>query len=641
MFKKILIANRGEIAVRVMRACREMGIKTVAIYSDVDRDALHVRFADEAYCIGPPPARESYLIGERILEVAKQSGAEAIHPGYGFLSERGEFADLCAKEGVIFIGPAGDVMRSMGDKVTARQTMEKAGVPIVPGTTERLTDEADPERFAAKIGLPVMIKAAAGGGGKGMRLVRTEKELMPSVARARSEAKSSFGDDSLYVEKFVEEPRHIEIQILADSHGNCVHLFERECSIQRRHQKVIEEAPGNRISPRAASARWAPRRSPRPRPSTTSAPAPASSSSTHDDFYFLEMNTRVQVEHAITEMITGVDIVKTMIRVAAGEKLPFEQEDLAISGHAIEARIYAEDPDNNFMPSPGEIVVYRPAGGPGIRVDSGVYQGARVTVFYDPMVAKLVVWGRDRGEAIERLRRALSEFVVKGIKTSIPFHQKVVNHPVFLAGKYDTGFIDQHMDGGKGGDGGDLERGRRRGAPRRLHDGGDRRVPARQGARRAARRRRRARATAIRGRTSGAAPRCEGAGGELRGLREERRDARRSAWSRRRTTSTRSRSTARPSTSMPRRAARPIYSIIEDGKQFEVMVDEQGAHGFDVLVAGQLFHLQALRRALEAARPARRSRSRAGPQRVEAEMPGKVVKIDAPSARRWSRVRAS
>jgi len=450
MFKKVLVANRGEIAVRVMRACREMGIKTVAVFSDVDRDALHVRFADEAYCIGPPPARESYLLGDRIIAVAKQAGAEAIHPGYGFFSERGEFADLCAKEGVTFIGPAGSVMRSMGDKVTARQTMEKARVPIVPGTTERLSDE-EIQSFAAKIGLPVMIKASAGGGGKGMRLVRTDKDLMSSVARARSEAKSSFGDDSLYVEKFVEEPRHIEIQILADSHGNCVHLFERECSIQRRHQKVIEEAPGNRISPELRAKMGAAAVAAAKAVDYVGAGTCEFLVDKNDEFFFLEMNTRVQVEHAITEMITGVDIVKTMIRVAAGEKLPFEQKDLVISGHSIEARVYAEDPDNNFVPSPGEIVVYRPAAGPGIRVDSGVFQGARVTVFYDPMVAKLVVWGRDRSEAVDRLRRALSEFVVKGIKTSLPFHQKVVNHPVFLAGKYDTGFIDQHMAGGKGG----------------------------------------------------------------------------------------------------------------------------------------------------------------------------------------------
>ena len=448
MFKKVLIANRGEIAVRVMRACREMAIRTVAVYSDVDREALHVRFADEAYAIGPPPARESYLVGERIVEVAKRSGAEAIHPGYGFLSERGEFADLCEKSGVVFIGPRGDVMRAMGDKVTARQTMERAGVPIVPGTTERLTDEAI-ARWVGDVGPPVMIKAAAGGGGKGMRLVRNESELAGAIARARSEARSSFGDDSLYVEKFVEEPRHIEMQILADAHGNAVHLFERECSIQRRHQKVIEEAPGNRISPslraKMGEAAVAAARA----VDYVGAGTCEFLVDRHDHFYFLEMNTRVQVEHAITEMVTGIDIVKAQIRVAAGEPLGLRQEDLDIRGHAIEARIYAEDPESNFVPSPGDIVVYRPAGGPGVRVDSGVFQGARVTVFYDPMVAKLVVWGRDRGEAIERLRRALSEFVVKGIKTSIPFHQKVVHHPVFLEGRYDTGFIDQHLGGGR------------------------------------------------------------------------------------------------------------------------------------------------------------------------------------------------
>ncbi len=449
MFQKILIANRGEIAVRVIRACRELGIKTVALYSDVDRDALHVRYADEAYACGPPPAAESYLRGEAIVEIAKGCGAEAIHPGYGFLAENGDFADLCEREGIVFIGPRGDVMRKMGDKVTARQTMDAAGVPIVPGTTERLSDE-EATSWAQKIGLPVMVKASAGGGGKGMRLVRQESELAQGLARARSEAKASFGDDSLYIEKFVEEPRHIEIQILADSHGNAVHLFERECSIQRRHQKVIEEAPGNGISPELREQMG------------TAAVAAAKAVDyvgagtceflvdRHNDFFFLEMNTRVQVEHAITEAITGVDIVKTMIRVAAGEPLPFSQDELSISGHAIEARIYAEDPDNNFAPSPGDIGVYRPSGGIGVRVDSGVYQGARVTVFYDPMVAKLIAWGYDRDEAIERMRRALFEFVVKGIKTSIPFHQKVFVHPVFLKGHYDTGFIEDHMDGGRG-----------------------------------------------------------------------------------------------------------------------------------------------------------------------------------------------
>jgi len=450
MFKKVLIANRGEIAVRVIRSCRELGVKTVAVYSDVDRDALHVRFADEAYHVGAPPAAESYLRIDRILEVAKQADVDAIHPGYGFLAENGEFADRCAKEGIVFIGPTGDVMRKMGDKVTARQTMEAANVPIVPGTTERMTDE-EIEAWVAEIGPPVMIKASAGGGGKGMRLVREQSEVAGAVARARSESKASFGDDSLYVEKFVEEPRHIEIQVLADSHGNAVHLFERECSIQRRHQKVIEEAPGNRISEELRARMGAAAVAAAKAVDYVGAGTCEFLVDAHDEFYFLEMNTRVQVEHAITEAITGVDIVKTMIKVAAGEPLPFTQDELGITGHAFEARIYAEDPDKNFVPSPGEILVYRPPDGIGVRVDGGVYQGATVTVNYDPMVAKLVVWGRDREESLDRLRRALEEFVVKGIKTSIPFHLRVLQHEKFIEGKYDTGFIDQYMDGGKGG----------------------------------------------------------------------------------------------------------------------------------------------------------------------------------------------
>ena len=447
MFKKILIANRGEIAVRVIRACRELGIKSVAIYSDVDRDALHVRFADEAYPCGAPPARDSYLVMDRVLDIARQCGADAIHPGYGFLAENGDFADLCADAGITFIGPSGEVMRSMGDKVTARQTMKKAGVPIVPGTTEALTDE-EAIAFAGEIGLPVMVKASAGGGGKGMRLVKEEKELASSIERARSEALSSFGNDDLYVEKFVEQPRHIEIQVLADQHGNTIHLFERECSIQRRNQKVIEEAPGNGISPELREQMGAAATAAAEAVGYVGAGTCEFLVDKNLNFYFLEMNTRVQVEHAITEAVTGVDIVKAMIRVCAGERLEIQQEDVKLTGHAIEARIYAEDPEKNFAPSPGKVLVYRPPDGIGVRVDGGVFQGAEITVHYDPMVAKLVVWGVDRSEAIDRLRRSLSEFVVKGIKTSIPFHQQVVRHPVFLSGKYDTGFIADHMDGG-------------------------------------------------------------------------------------------------------------------------------------------------------------------------------------------------
>ena len=444
MFEKILIANRGEIAVRVIRACREMEIKTVAIFSDVDRAALHVRFADEAYPCGPAPARESYLVMDRILEIAKRSGAQAIHPGYGFLAENGEFADGCAQAGIVFIGPTGDVMRSMGDKVTARRTMEAAGVPIVPGTTERLSD-AEAVESASRIGFPVMVKASAGGGGKGMRLARNEGELAKALQRARGEAKASFGDDSLYLEKFVEEPRHIEIQILADTHGNTIHLFERECSVQRRHQKVIEEAPGNGITEELRAKMGQAAVAAAKAVGYVGAGTCEFLMDGSGNFYFLEMNTRVQVEHAITEAVTGVDIVKAMIRAAAGEPLGIDVDRVQINGHAIEARIYAEDSDKNFAPCPGDILVYRPPGGIGVRVDSGVYQGATVTVNYDPMIAKLIAWGADRREAIDRLRRALSEFVVKGIKTSIPFHQRVVQHPVFLAGRYDTSFIDTHM----------------------------------------------------------------------------------------------------------------------------------------------------------------------------------------------------
>jgi acetyl-CoA carboxylase biotin carboxylase subunit len=357
MFKKILIANRGEIAVRIMRACRELGIEAVAIYSDVDRDALHVRFADEAYPCGAPPARESYLDMERVVKIARSCGAEAIHPGYGFLAENGAFVDLCAENGIVFIGPSGDVMRSMGDKVTARQTMERAGVPIVPGTTERLTDEAA-ERWIRDVGPPVMVKATAGGGGKGLRLVRDVSEIAQALQRARSEAGASFGDDGLYIEKYVSQPRHVEIQILADTHGNAVHLFERECSIQRRHQKVIEEAPATRMTQELRSRMGEAAVAAAKAVGYVGAGTVEFLVDPAGHFYFLEMNTRIQVEHPITEAITGFDIVKAMIRVAAGEPLDIDQDSLEIRGHAIEARIYAEDPDRNFVPSPGDILLY-------------------------------------------------------------------------------------------------------------------------------------------------------------------------------------------------------------------------------------------------------------------------------------------
>jgi acetyl-CoA carboxylase, biotin carboxylase subunit len=440
----VLVANRGEIAVRVMRACRELGIRSVGIYSEADRNAFHVRHADEAYYCGKAPARQSYLDIENVIKLAKESGAQAIHPGYGFLSENEDFAQACTDAGIVFIGPRPDTIRDMGDKVTARQKMAAAGVPIVPGTTETLTDEQAVE-FARKIGLPVMIKATAGGGGKGMRLVHEDAQLLPSITRARSEAKSAFGDDNVYVEKFVSEPRHIEIQIIGDSFGNAIHLFERECSIQRRHQKVIEEAPANRMSPKL-------------REEMGQAAVAAAKAVGYEGagtceflvdakgkFYFLEMNTRVQVEHPVTELVTGVDIVKLGIRIAAGEPIGLTQEDIGINGWAIECRIYAEDPQKQFRPSPGEVVVYRPPGGPGVRNDSGVYPGAEISIYYDPMISKLVCWGRTRDEAIERTKRALKEFVVKGIKTSIPFHRAVMDNPVFRKGHYDTSFIEQHM----------------------------------------------------------------------------------------------------------------------------------------------------------------------------------------------------
>jgi acetyl-CoA carboxylase, biotin carboxylase subunit len=445
-FAKVLIANRGEIAVRIIRACRELGIRTVAIYSEPDRAALHVRYADEAYCCGPGAARESYLNMDRVIALAREAGAQAIHPGYGFLSENAEFSRRCTEAGIVFIGPRPDTISAMGDKVTARKRMAEAGVPIVPGTTETLSDAQVIEE-ARKMGLPVMVKASAGGGGKGMRLVHTESELEPAIRRARSEAKASFGNDAIYVEKFVEQPRHIEIQILGDSQGNAIHLFERECSIQRRHQKVIEEAPATRMPPQL--------REDMGRAAVAAAKAVnylgAGTCEFLVDhkfrFYFLEMNTRVQVEHPITEMITGVDIVKTGIRIAAGEPIGIRQDEVGIHGWALECRIYAEDPQKGFAPSPGEILVYRPPGGPGVRNDSGVYPGAEISVYYDPMISKLICWGRDRSEAIARMRRALREFVVKGIKTSIPFHRAVMEHPVFLAGTFDTSFIAAHMSG--------------------------------------------------------------------------------------------------------------------------------------------------------------------------------------------------
>jgi acetyl-CoA carboxylase, biotin carboxylase subunit len=443
MLKKILIANRGEIAVRIIRACREMGITTVAVYSDVDRAALHVRKADEAYFIGPAAAAESYLRMDKILDVAKRSGAEAIHPGYGFLSENAKFAQACADAGLKFIGPSPRSMEIMGSKTRARQEMEKAGVPLVPGTSRGLASAEEGEEVAERIGYPVMLKAAAGGGGKGMRLVQARQELRSALESAQSEAQRSFGNGEVYIEKAIVDPRHIEMQILADEHGNTVWLGERECSIQRRHQKVLEESPSpivdsdmrrrmGEVAVKVAQAA-----------SYTNAGTIEFLVDGQKNFYFLEMNTRLQVEHPVTELTAGLDLVHLQIRIAAGEKLPFQQSDVEIRGHAIECRIYAEDPDNNYFPSPGKITLLLSPSGPGIRRDSGMYEGWTVPMDYDPLLAKLVGYGTDRKLAIMRLKRAFSEYFVAGIKTNISLFQRILGDADFQAGKLDTGYLDR------------------------------------------------------------------------------------------------------------------------------------------------------------------------------------------------------
>jgi acetyl-CoA carboxylase biotin carboxylase subunit len=443
MFKKILIANRGEIAVRVIRACHELGIAAVAVYSDVDRTALHVRRADEAYAIGAAPATESYLNIEKILDVARSSGADAIHPGYGFLSENANFAQACADARVKFIGPSPASMRMMGSKTHARQQMAKAGVPFVPGAFRGVASYREAVEVAAKIGYPVMLKAAAGGGGKGMRLVEAQPELQSALESAESEAQRSFGDGEVYLEKAILNPRHIEMQVLGDEQGNIVYLGERECSIQRRHQKVMEEAPSPAVTPelrrrmgevavRVAEAA-----------SYTNAGTVEFLVDQDKNFYFLEMNTRLQVEHPVTELVTGLDLVHLQIRIAGGEKLPFAQPDLSLRGHAIECRVYAEDPDNNYFPSPGRITLLLAPSGPGIRRDSGVYEGYTVPLEYDPLLAKLIGYGGDRAQTIARLERALSEYFVGGIKTNLSLFRRILSDVDFRAGKLHTGYLDQ------------------------------------------------------------------------------------------------------------------------------------------------------------------------------------------------------
>jgi acetyl-CoA carboxylase biotin carboxylase subunit len=447
MFKKVLVANRGEISVRILRACRELGIDSVAVFSEADRNALHVRYADEAYLLGPAPSRESYLRADKIIDIARKCGADAIHPGYGFLAEREAFAAACADAGITFIGPKPSAIAAMGDKMTARNTVVAAGVPVVPGTegTGSMTDD-ELLGLAPEIGFPLLIKASAGGGGKGMREVTSLKEMPALLASARREAESAFGDGNVYLEKLVQGARHIEFQILADQHGNVISLGERDCSIQRRHQKLIEEAPSpamdedlrrkmGEVAVKAAQS-----------VDYVNAGTIEFLVDKDKNFYFLEMNTRLQVEHPVTEVATGIDIVAEQIRIARGRQLSYKQEDIVLRGNAIECRINAEDPYNGFLPSTGRITHSLLPTGPGIRVDSGIYPGFEITPFYDPMIAKLIVWGETRGQAILRMRRALEEYRIVGVRTNIPFHQSMMDSPRYMAGQYDTRFIEERFE---------------------------------------------------------------------------------------------------------------------------------------------------------------------------------------------------
>ncbi len=446
MIQKVLVANRGEIAVRIIRSCREMGILTVAVYSDADRKALHVLYADEAYHIGPSPSADSYLNMDNIMRAARLSGADAIHPGYGFLSENASFSARCQEEGIIFIGPGPDAISTMGDKITARKTMMEAGVPVVPGTDGEIRSEEEALQIIGDIGLPVMIKASAGGGGKGMRLVKNDKEVTSALRAARSEARAAFGDDAVFIEKYIESPHHIEYQILADKHGNAIHLFERECSVQRRHQKIIEETPSPILTPL--------RRQQMGDAAIAAAKAVDYCGAGTIEFivdkdlnyYFLEMNTRLQVEHPITERVVGVDLVKEQIHIANGEPLRLEQEELKQQGHAIECRVYAEDPENNFMPAPGKVTHIDIPYGVGIRVDGSIYEGIEIPLFYDPLMAKLIVWGKDRQEALERSQRALKEFKITGVRNNLRFLERILQAGAFVEGNYSTHFIDENKD---------------------------------------------------------------------------------------------------------------------------------------------------------------------------------------------------
>ena len=444
--EKVLIANRGEIAVRVIRACHEQGLRAVAVYSEADKTALHVRRADEAYLLGPPAAGESYLVQEKILAAADESGADAIHPGYGFLSENADFAEAVREAGFTWIGPPPEAIRQMGDKTAARALMKEAGVPMAPGTTDAIGDVEEAASVAEDIGYPVLVKAAAGGGGKGMRIVHSADEVRSAVERAQSEAQSAFGDGRVFVEKYIQEPRHVEFQIIADRHGNTTHLFERECSIQRRHQKVIEEAPSSVLPPEKRHEMGAAAVAAAEAVGYENAGTVEFLVDAGLDFYFMEMNTRLQVEHPTTEMVTGVDLVAEQLRLAAGEELGYTAEDLSIDGHAIECRVYAEDPAQNFLPDPGPLVRHAPPSGPGVRVDAGVEEGEAVPVHYDPMISKLVCWGPTRAAAIRRSERALAEYEIAGVQTTIPFCRYAMRHEAFRSGDFSTHFVDDHFD---------------------------------------------------------------------------------------------------------------------------------------------------------------------------------------------------
>ncbi|PHQ62038.1 MAG: acetyl-CoA carboxylase biotin carboxylase subunit [Maribacter sp.] len=447
--RKILVANRGEIAIRVMKTAQKMGIKTVAVYSKADRNAPHVRFADEAVCIGEPPSNQSYLLGSKIIEVAKSLGVDGIHPGYGFLSENADFAEEVEKNNIIFIGPKSSAIRIMGSKLAAKEAVKKYGIPMVPGIDEAITDVKKAKIIAKEIGFPVLIKASAGGGGKGMRIVEQEKDLESQMNRAISEATSAFGDGSVFIEKYVTSPRHIEIQVMADSHGNIIHFFERECSIQRRHQKVVEEAPSSILTPELRTEMGNAAVKVAKACDYLGAGTVEFLMDADHKFYFLEMNTRLQVEHPVSEIIAGVDLVELQIKIARGEALPMKQEDLKINGHALELRVYAEDPLNDFLPSVGTLETYKLPSGKGIRVDNGFEEGMDVPIYYDPMLSKLITYGKNREEAIQLMLKAIADYHIEGVQTTLPFGKFVFEHEAFRSGNFNTHFVKDYYSSEK------------------------------------------------------------------------------------------------------------------------------------------------------------------------------------------------